>query len=274
MEFFSTLEDILQTSSPHDKIAKFEVFFQSYHDNKLEFNHNQTSKVFQNPSFYGVCEIVPATKVPRRRALKTQKEKAILLHAITHIEYSAIDLALDHAYRFKNMPQEFYHDWLVVAEDEVRHFLMLEKLLKTQGFRYGDFGVHSFLFDTSMATSKSLLDRMAVIPRYLEASGLDANPKLLQRVQKEGGEFSKEFEKALKIILDEEITHVQKGDKWFKWTCEREGVNPANFYEIVERYLPGATKKKEFVNIEFRKKAGYSCQEIEVLAKERVCDDR
>ena len=273
MEFFTILEKILETSKPHDKIEKFKKFYKSFFDKEIKYNHNQTSKLFENPSFSSVCKIVPATKVPRRRGLKTKTERAILLHAIAHIEYSAIDLALDHSYRFKNMPDEYYYDWLEVADDEIRHFLMLEEMLKEQGYTYGDFGVHSFLFDTSMATARSLIDRMAVIPRYLEASGLDANPKIIERVKKLNDEFSQKVIKALNIILDEEIDHVKKGDKWFKWACEKDGINPQRFYDIVERYLPGATKKKEFVNVEFRKKAGYSCQEIEILAKKKVCDE-
>ena len=273
MEFFNTLEEILQISTPKEKISKFQKFYIAFLENKLEFDHSLNSKIFKEPSFASFCDVVPATKVPRRRSLKTKTEKAILLHAIAHIEYSAIDLALDHTYRFKNMPKDFYDDWLKVADDEVRHFLMLEELLQKQGHRYGDFGVHSFLFDTSMATAGSLIDRMAVIPRYLEASGLDANPKIIERVKKADNEFAKELIPALEVILDEEIDHVSKGDKWFKWACEKEGIDTQMFYDIVEKYLPGATKKKEFVNVEFRKKAGYSCKEIEVLAKKKVCDE-
>jgi len=273
MNFFNSLENILQISNPEKKIDTFKYFYNQYQNGEVDFDHSLDSKVFNSPSFASFCEVVPATKVPRRRSLKTKTERAILLHAIAHIEYSAIDLALDHAYRFKNMPKEFYDDWLKVADDEIRHFLMLEELLKKQGYSYGDFGVHSFLFDTSMATAGSLIDRMAVIPRYLEASGLDANPKIIERVKKSDDEFTKELIPALKVILDEEIDHVSKGDRWFKWACERDGVDTQTFYDIVERYLPGATKKKEFVNVEFRKKAGYSCKEIEVLAKEKICDD-
>jgi uncharacterized ferritin-like protein (DUF455 family) len=271
MEFFTTLEDILQTADPHKKIEKFNSFYPKF--KSMEFDHDKSSIIFKEPSFASVCKIVPATKVPRRRSLKSKEDRAILLHAIAHIEYSAIDLALDHAYRFKNMPMEYYHDWLEVADDEVRHFLMLEKMLKELGYSYGDFAVHSFLFDTSMATAKSLVDRMAVIPRYLEASGLDANPKLMERVKKLDDEFSKEFIKALDVILTEEITHVKKGDKWFKFACEKSGTETSLFYDIVEKYLPGATRKKEFVNVEFRKKAGYSCEEIEGLAKEKICKE-
>ncbi len=271
MEFFTYLEDILQTSNPHKKIEKFKRFYTSYKEDKLSFNHSLESKIFTFASFEKFCKVVLATKVPRRRSLKTDKDRAILVHSIAHIEYSAIDLALDHSYRFKNMPKEFYDDWLEVADEEIHHFLLLEKILLDLGFRYGDFEVHKFLFDISMKTL-NLIDRMAVVPRYLEASGLDANPKIIQRVEKLNDNFSKNLKNTLTIILNEEITHVKKGDKWFKWACQQQNIPTSLFFEIVERYLPGACKKKEYVNVEFRKKAGYSCQEIEVLAKESVCE--
>ena len=128
--------------------------------------------------------------------------------------------------------------------------------------------MHSFLFDTSMNTVNSLLDRMAVIPRYLEASGLDANPKIIDRLKILKDDFATEMIKALDIILHEEVSHVQKGDKWFKYCCQQNGVDISSFYDIVEKYLPGASKKKAFVNVEFRKKAGYSCEEIEVISSQ------
>ena len=266
MEFFSTLEEILQISKPSLKIKKFNVFYKNYKENKLNINHRQASRIFKNPSFKSFCKIVPAIKVPRRRSLKTNKDKAILVHSIAHIEYSAIDLALDHFYRFKNMPKEFYDDWLDVAKEEINHFFMLEKILNSLGFKYGDFEVHSFLFDTSMRTAYSLLDRMAVIPRYLEASGLDANPKIINRLKRLNDDFSKELIKALEIILNEEVSHVQKGDKWFKYACQKDKIDTSEFYNIVEKYLPGASKKKAFVNVKFRKEAGYSCEEIRVIS--------
>jgi uncharacterized ferritin-like protein (DUF455 family) len=267
MEYFSALEEILQTPSPSEKIAKFYQFYKEYETNQLSYNTAHRSIVFKEPSFNSYCKVVSALKVPRRRSLATDEDKAILLHAIAHIEYSAIDLALDAAYRFKDLPKEFYDDWLEVAEDEIRHFLMLEELLDSLGYKYGDFGVHSFLFDTSMATQK-LVDRMACIPRYLEASGLDANPQIIKRVQKLDSAFATELIKSLYIILDEEIDHVKKGDYWFKYACKLEGIDPSTFYKIVEKYLPGASKKKAFVNVEFRQKAGYSCDEIKVISDE------
>ena len=271
MQFYKTLEDILQTSKPHDKIEKFNKFYKQYKLNNISHDNSHKPVVFKEPSFTKHCKIVPAQQVPRRRKLTTNEDKAILIHAITHIEYSAIDLALDAAYRFKNLPKKFYDDWLEVADDEIRHFLLLESMLKELDYNYGDFNVHAFLFDTSMATL-NLVDRMACVPRYLEASGLDANPQIITKVKKLNSPFSDNLIKTLTIILDEEIDHVKKGDYWFKYACNKENIDSANFYKIVEKYLPGASKKKAFVNIEFRKLAGYSCDEIKVIS-DSECED-
>jgi uncharacterized ferritin-like protein (DUF455 family) len=258
MEFFTDLEDILQTTDPFEKINQFRRLYRSYQAGSVECIWDSVPKIFTAPSFAGYCDVVAATKVPRRRALSTKEDRAILLHAIAHIEYSAIDLALDAAYRFRHLPKKFYDDWLGVADDEVRHFLMLDELLKDLGYRYGDFSVHSFLFDTSMATL-DLVDRMACVPRYLEASGLDANPQIIKRVEKLNDAFSKKVIGVLQTILDEEVDHVRKGDYWYKYACDKEGIDPENFFTIVEKYLPGASQKKAFVNVAFRKQAGYSC---------------
>jgi uncharacterized ferritin-like protein (DUF455 family) len=271
MEFFTQLEKLLEIELTSEKIKQFELFYQEFLDNKLDFNHNQSSKVFIKPSFDNLCNIIDAKTMPKRTALSTTHGKAYMVHNIAHIEYSAIDLALDHAYRFKNMPKKFYDDWLEVADDEIRHFLSLETLLNTHGYKYGDYAVHSFLFDISMK-SLDLVSRMATIPRYLEASGLDSNPKMMEKLGNINDDFSKDIIKALKVILEEEVTHVKKGDYWFKWACKRENINPDTYFDIVEKILPGAKKTKPYVNIKDRQKAGFSCDEISVLTDDECKD--
>ncbi len=271
MEFFTELEKLLQLQTPKEKIEQFKTFYANYKDNQFSFNHTQPSKVFTKPSYHNYCNIVDAKTMPKRTSLSTINGKAYMVHAIAHIEYSAIDLALDHAYRFKNMPKEFYDDWLEVADDEVHHFLMLEPLLVKHNYKYGDFGVHSFLFDISMKTL-DLVTRMAVVPRYLEASGLDSNPKMIKKLENIDDDFAREIIKALEIILKEEVFHVKKGDYWFKWICERENINPDDYFDIVEKVLPGAKKTKLYVNIKDRQKAGFSCAEISVLTDESCSD--
>jgi uncharacterized ferritin-like protein (DUF455 family) len=272
MEFFSTLEQILTTSDPGEKIRQFNYFYHLYQNHQITYNHNFTPKVFTTPSFAEICKIVPATTLPKRGSLSTQKGKAYLVHSVLHIEYSAIDLALDHAYRFPNMPQSYYDDWLEVAEDEIRHFHMLEEILHTLGYHYGSFPVHSFLFDISQK-SLDLLTRMAVVPRYLEASGLDSNPLVIEKLKRIGDEESQKIIAALEVILEEEIDHVRKGDRWFIWACEKENIPKENYFDIVEKILPGAKKRKAYVNVASRQKAGFSCDEIRVISSQ-PCQDK
>ncbi|BAF70155.1 ferritin-like domain-containing protein [Nitratiruptor sp. SB155-2] len=271
MEFFQTLEAIIQISDPYEKIERFKAFYTRFRKGMFFINHDQRSIVFTEPSFKGHCKIVDPQEVPRRSRFGTVQGRAILLHAIAHIEYSAIDLALDAAYRFKNMPKQFYEDWLEVADDECRHFVMIDALLNEIGYRYGDFPVHQGLFDAGSA-SLTLIDRMAVVPRYLEANGLDANPKIIQKLQKFQDPFAIKMTQALDIILTEEIGHVQKGDFWFRWACEKENIEDIEkeYFHRVEKIYPGTVHSKTHINVEARRKAGFSCREIVLLARDNI----
>ncbi len=264
MEFFSELEAILESQTPADKTARFQSFYARYKSKSVFFYHDSDPKVFTTPSFASFCLICDAKTMSKRTALSTTKGKAYLIHAIAHIEYSAIDLALDHAYRFRNMPPQFYADWLEVADDEIRHFQLCQALLEKNGYHYGSFDVHSFLFDVSQK-SLDLVTRMAVVPRHLEASGLDANPQMIAKLSQHHDNFAQEAVRVLETILKEEVSHVKKGDFWFKWACQKAHIDPKDYFDIVEKILPGAKKKKPYVNITARKKAGFSCNEIKVL---------
>ncbi|WP_024789268.1 ferritin-like domain-containing protein [Lebetimonas sp. JH292] len=238
-----------------------------------EINVNPESKekpkFFEKPSYANFCKIVPPANVPRRKGFKTDEKKAVLLHALIHIEYSAIDLALDACYRFRNMPEGFYIDWLEVAADEIKHFKLINNLLEKTGHKYGDFPVHNSLFEASQKT-QDLLSRMAIIPRWYEANGLDANEKIISRLQKYKDPFAQEVIAVLKIILKEEIPHVSKGDKWFKWICEKENLEPIEtYFNIVDNFFKDWKKKD--LNVAARLKAGFSCDELNILSGEKVC---
>ena len=243
----------------------------------LEYcNQNQVSreidfepKIFENPSYASKCHIVDPRELPARKDFESKEGLATLVHAITHIEYSAIDLALDAVYRFPEMPMEYKVDWLVVAEDEIRHYGMLKELLDELGYKYGDFPVHCGLFDAAEHTADSVLDRMAIIPRYYEASGLDVNPQIAKKLDnKRKNPIIKKLIDALSIIYDEEIDHVYKGDKWFKYLCQKEGLDESIYFEILERYKL-LTKYRPHINVDARKEAGFTCDEIKKLgAKE------
>ena len=243
----------------------------------LEYcNQNQVSceidfkpKIFESPSYASKCHIVDPRELPARKDFDSIEGLGTLVHAITHIEYSAIDLALDAVYRFPQMPMEYKIDWLVVAEDEIRHFKMLKELLDDLGYVYGDFPVHCGLFDAAEHTADAVLDRMAIIPRYYEASGLDVNPQIVKKLDnKRKNPLVKRLIDALSIIYDEEIDHVYKGDKWFKYLCKKDGLEESIYFEILECYKL-LSKHRPHINVDARKEAGFTCDEIKKLgAKE------
>ncbi|WP_226966520.1 ferritin-like domain-containing protein [Sulfurimonas sediminis] len=252
-------------------MSRFNDFYAHYKAGRVVFETDYRVKEFIEPSYSLTCKIVPPQDVPKRTNLTTKEGQVNLLHAIAHIEYSAIDLALDGAYRFTNMPKQYYDDWLEVADDEIRHFLLLEKLLHELGSKYGDVEVHNALFEASQRT-QTLLERMAVVPRYLEANGLDATPMILQKIQRmPKNTMLEKITHTLHVILDEEVSHVKKGDVWFAYACEKEGVNKDVYFEIIDKYYPQGFLRPKNLNLEARKAAGFTCNELNIMAKKEVC---
>ena len=271
MNFYKELELILEEKSPQKKIAGFQSFYRKFQEGRIVFEDDFTPKEFEEPSYSEICKTVPPQHVPKRSNLTSKEGQINLLHAVAHIEYSAIDLALDAAYRFCGLPREYYADWLEVADDEIRHFLMLEKLLCELGAEYGDAEVHDALFEASQKT-QNFLERMAVVPRYLEANGLDATPMILKKLRKlpRNVMVAKIIEN-LEIILREEVEHVKKGDVWFKYACEREKVDESIYFNIIKKYYPRGFLRPNDLNIDARREAGFSCTELKNMAQKEVC---
>ncbi len=272
MAFFDEVWDALNESLPKLKTEKTFALFSKFESGEFtDFESSEQPKIQQKPSCSAFCEIKHPTMVQKRRKLDTNEGKAVFLHAITHIEYSAIDLGLDACYSFRGLPKEFYADWLEVAKEECEHFLMLEGLLTKAGGKYGDYPVHPSLFE-ACRKSETLLKRMAAVPRFLEAGGLDANEKMRAKIERLNDPLAKEILDALDIILRDEIDHVSKGTKWFYYACEKSGASPDEYFDIVESVLPNSLKAKESINIEARLKAGFKCEEIKKLtSKETKC---
>ncbi len=269
MNIYQVLETAI-TSDDIDIKEKLTVQCLEYcSQNEVSCADNFRPIVFETPSYASKCHIVNPRELPARKDFGNTEGLATLVHAIAHIEYSAIDLALDAVYRFPEMPLEYKIDWLVVAEDEIRHYKMLDELLVSLGYKYGDFPVHCGLFDAAEHTSEAVLDRMAIIPRYYEASGLDVNPQIIKKLDnKRKNPLVKKLIDALNIIYDEEIDHVHKGDKWFKYLCQKEGLDESVYFEILERYKL-LSKHRPHINVDARKEAGFTCDEIKKLgAKE------
>lgn len=271
MKFYNELEKILKATTPDKKFALFFEFYKAYKNGNFSFEQSYMPLEFHHPSYSEICTIVSPQIVPRRSNLTTKEGQINLLHAIAHIEYSAVDLALDGAYRFIGLPKRYYDDWLEVAEDEIRHFLLLETLLKELGATYGDIAVHDSLFEASCKT-QTLLERMAVVPRYLEANGLDATPLILTKLDKlPSNAMIEKIKEALAIILEEEIAHVKKGDVWFEYACKKENHTKDIYFDIIEKYYPQGFLRAKNLNAEARKEAGFSCVELNFIAKRELC---
>jgi len=203
----------------------------------------------------------PRLVAPRdlpRRGLAGDEGRAALVHAVAHIEFNAINLAWDAVARFRGMPAAYYRDWVGVAVDEARHFGMLAGRLAELGCAYGDFDAHDGLWEMAVKTADSCLARMALVPRVLEARGLDVTPGMIVRLRAVGDETTAAI---LEIILREEVAHVAAGSRWFAWCCEREGVDAqSTFHALIDKHLRGSLRGP--FNTEARLRAGFSAAEL------------
>ena len=207
--------------------------------------------------------LIPAKDVPTRSPF-TPEGFAALLHAVCHIEFNAINLALDAVWRFPNMPEPYYTDWLQVAFEESQHFEMLHTHLKSLGHSYGDFDAHDGLWHMCQKTADDVLARMALVPRTLEARGLDATPLIQTKLRKAASPAALRAVEILDVILREEVGHVAIGNHWYRWLCEQRGLDPVSFYgDLVLRYE--APKLRPPFNTEARKRAGFTEVELSYL---------
>ena len=272
MNFYEILENLICESDPEQKLYRFRMFYRQYKNGDIRREDCSEIISFTKPSYHTFCQIVKPQKVPKRKNIAKKEGQVLLLHAVAHIEYSAIDLALDHLYRFRTLPDEYYDDWMQVALDEVRHFEMISGLMKELDAAYGDIEVHNALFEASVWTQNSFLERMAVVPRYLEANGLDATPHILEKLSRvPQTAMSEKIQSLLSTILEEEVSHVQYGDKWFDYACKKENVDKSVFFEIIQKYYPQAYPRKRYINVPARKEAGFSCNELNQMTIDPVC---
>ncbi len=197
-----------------------------------------------------------------RRSMQSTEGRAVLLHALAHIEFNAINLALDAVWRFAGMPAAFYVDWLKVAAEEAHHFSLLVARLAEFGHAYGDFPAHDGLWDMCDRTRGDVLARMALVPRTLEARGLDASPPIRARLQQAGDHASAAI---LDVILRDEIGHVLIGNRWFRFLCERAQLDPhATYLRLADQYH--APKLRGPFNFDARREAGFDEAELAALA--------
>src|ERR1700754_3133782 len=250
--------DILREADPATKAQTVRALHAHVADGTAQWD---TQRRFDEPPGLPGRPARPELVEPRklgRRSMQSEEGRAVLLHALAHIEFNAINLALDAVWRFAGMPQAFYLDWLRVAREEALHFQLLRDHLRSLGFSYGDFPAHNALWEMAEKTRHDVLARIALVPRTLEARGLDASPpikaKLVGAGALRGGEI-------LDVILRDEIGHVAIGNRWFRCLCDERGLEPVAAYaELAARHE--APRPRAPFNLDARRAAGFSEEEL------------
>jgi uncharacterized ferritin-like protein (DUF455 family) len=197
----------------------------------------------------------------RQRSVHTLEGRAVLIHALAHIEFNAINLALDAVWRFAGMPDNFYREWIDVAREESLHFDLLNTHLQSLGFTYGDFPAHDGLWEMAERTQQDVLARMALVPRTLEARGLDASPQVRHKFASGGDPKAAAI---IDIILRDEIGHVAIGNYWYRWLCTQRGIDPIATFAALAKQYKAPVLKGPF-NLDARRAAGFEDKELAVL---------
>ena len=259
----------LLIDDPEEKCRATEALAAAWTDGRLQVVAGMDDpEPLQVPGRPVRPELVPPQTLPRRRA-GTPEGHAALVHAIAHIEFNAINLALDCVARYRSFPADFHGGWVQVAVEEARHFTMLNARLADLGFAYGDFPAHNGLWEMACRTATDPLARMALVPRVLEARGLDATPLIMNKLRSIGDEASVAI---LEIILREEVGHVALGDRWFRTLCARRGLEPEQTYmEMIAHF--DAPWPIPPLHEEARLAAGFSRAELQRLAQGAPRDD-
>jgi len=289
--------DALAALACADPLEKSEIALALHARAKLDFQADLSAQLTPDPSLPmpgrpARPALVHPAKVSKR-ATSTIEGRAALLHAICHIEFNAINLALDAVWRYAGMPEAFYRDWLRVAAEEAKHFKLLRAHLASLGYAYGDFGAHDGLWlkhfrllrdhlrqhlghdygdfpahqglwSMCEKTAHDITARMALVPRTLEARGLDATPQIQQRLRSANKPDALAAVAILDIILAEEIGHVAIGNHWYHHLCQQAGIDPiAHYKHLVDHYA--VPRLHPPFNLAAREEAGFSAEEIAFL---------
>ena len=237
--------------------------------------HEQAATIFialeithSEPHGVPGCPLRPELRshldVPKRSPFTTNG-LAALLHAVTHIEFNAINLALDAIWRFEGMPRNYYLDWLTVAAEEAHHFSLLRAHLQIMGYDYGDFPAHTGLWDMTEKTKFDVLARMALVPRTLEARGLDATPPMQAKLRKVATPHALRAVEILDIILRDEIGHVAIGNHWYRYLCAQRNLDPIATYPVLAAQYD-APRIRGPLNLGARRAAGFDDAELAFLS--------
>ena len=230
---------VLLTPDPHDKRRAARGFARAWRRGELD--HRCDTAMPDRPAWPAAPELLAPNAMPKRGKGGSARGRIALLHALAHIEFVAIDLAVDLIGRFgSEFPREFVDDWIGVAADEAMHFAVLDRRLRQLGSYYGALPAHAGLWESAQDTADDVLARLAIVPMVLEARGLDVTPSTLERFRAAGDEASA---KILSRIYNDEIRHVSAGTAWFGWKCDERGFNVVETWQgLVKLRFRGSLK--------------------------------
>ncbi len=259
---FELARECLLLARPEAKLAQTEAVFEAWRRGELSLRSVAVPDALRRPGMPAGLRLVSPRDLPRRR-LHTVEGHAALLHSVAHIEFNAINLAWDAIHRFRDLPPAYYADWLQVAAEEAIHFRLLRQHLNHLGFDYGDFPAHDGLWQAALDTADDPLTRMALVPRVLEARGLDVTPGMRQRLGQRG---DYQAQRILDVILRDEIGHVAAGTRWFRYLCAQRRQDPeTTFYDLITRHSRGSIKPP--FHREARLAAGFTERELRDLER-------
>jgi uncharacterized ferritin-like protein (DUF455 family) len=258
---FEAARRCLDAASPEEKVSRTHAAAEAFVAGALDIPADAPPPdAIRMPGRPARPRLVHPRELPRR-GLGSDEGRAAFVHAIAHIEFNAIDLAWDAVYRFRGMPRDYYADWVGVASDEARHFVLLRDRLRGWGRDYGNFDAHNGLWEMAEKTADDALARMALVPRVLEARGLDVTPGMITKLRALGDDCTAEI---LELILREEVAHVAAGSRWYRWHCERAGAEPGPTFRRLLREHAGPVLHGPF-NREARLAAGFDPEELDAL---------
>ena len=258
MELRAQCLKALAADDLNQKLNQVQAIYESFKSHQIKIDAKADIKhTYHLPGAPPKPDIV-APRLVEKRSASTQHGKLIFIHALAHIEFSAINLALDIIWRFKNLPEQFYSDWLQIAYEEQAHFNLLNSYLKKFGLAYGSFNAHNSLWEMAERTSHDLIHRLALIPRTMEARGLDVTPPIIEKFKQQRDD---DIAAILQTIYEEEIRHVSIGNIWYRWACDTQKLDPHETYKnLLATYDIELNYQK--LNKEARYKAGFLKEEL------------
>jgi len=257
---FARAEQCLLACDPDRKLQLTRDTSEAWQLGQLQRDASAELLALEQPGRPQRPELVAPRHLPAR-SMTSQEGVAAMIHSICHIEFNAINLAWDAVYRFRDLPDDYYTDWIRVAREEAYHFSLLRDHLRHLGYDYGDFPAHNGLWEMCLETAHDPLVRMALVPRVLEARGLDVTPGIMRKLQQAGDDNAVDL---LQIIQRDEVGHVAIGSRWFRYLCEQRQLEPeTTFRELLEQYMQGRIRGP--LDRDSRKRAGFSEAELDYL---------